>query len=99
VKLHRLLEKGIQIQVYDPVAMDEVRILFGDTITYCRSLEESAQSSSMIILVTEWDEFRNVDFGKLGKKMHHKIMIDGRNIYEGDELREEGFDYTGVGHR
>ena len=99
ILIQRLLEKGIQIQVYDPVAMDEVRILFGDTITYCRSLEESAQSSSMIILVTEWDEFRNVDFGKLGKKMHHKIMIDGRNIYEGDELREEGFDYTGVGHR
>lgn len=99
ILMSRLLEKGIKIKVYDPVAMDEVRIPFGDSIIYCSSLEESAQSSDMIILVTEWDEFRNVDFGKLGEKMHHKIMIDGRNIYEGDELREEGFDYTGVGHR
>ena len=65
---------------------------------YCSSLEESAHASDMIIVATEWDEFRNVDFKELGKKMRHKIIIDGRNIYDGVHLREEGFNYTGVGH-
>lgn len=99
VLITRLLEKGIKIKAYDPVAVDEARKIFGSSILYCSSLEESAQESDMIIVATEWDEFRNVDFGELGKTMRNKIIIDGRNIYEAEQLREEGFDYKGMGHR
>jgi len=99
ILIQKLLEQGFNIKTYDPVAMDEVRKIFGDSIMYCSSLEESAHASDLIIIATEWDEFRNVDFRELGKKMRHKIMIDGRNIYDGNRIREEGFNYVGIGHQ
>jgi len=55
--------------------------------------------SDLIVLVTEWDEFRNVDFSELGKLMKRKIVFDGRNIYEPETLKEEGFEYFGVGRK
>lgn len=99
VLIKQLLEQGVHIKAYDPVAMEEVRKIFGNSIAYCNSLEESAHASDMIVVATEWDEFRNVDFLELGRNMRHKIIIDGRNIYDGNQIREEGFDYQGVGHR
>lgn len=99
VLIHGLLERGIKIKVYDPVAGEEARKIFGETITYCSSVEESVAQSDAIILVTEWDEFRNINFNELGKLMRNKIIFDGRNIYDPDSLREEGFEYYGVGRR
>ncbi len=99
ILISRLLEKGIKIKTYDPIAADEARKIFGSSILYCSSLEESTQESDIIIVATEWDEFRNVDFRELGKNMRHKIIIDGRNIYDAETIREDGFDYKGIGHR
>tara|TARA_Y100000310_G_scaffold334230_1_gene413451 strand:+ start:182 stop:1483 length:1302 start_codon:yes stop_codon:yes gene_type:complete len=99
VLINKLLEQGAKIKAYDPVAHEEVRKELGDQIEYCNSVEESVYESNGIILVTEWDEFRNVDFLNLGKNMKNKIVFDGRNIYEPEMVREEGFDYVGVGRR
>ena len=77
----------------------EVQKELGDQIEYCNSVEDSTIESDGIVLVTEWDEFRNVDFLSLGEKMKNKIVFDGRNIYEPEMIREDGFDYVGVGRR
>ncbi len=94
-----LLEKGARVRVFDPIAQEEARKLFGNKIGYASTVEESVEGSSGIILLTEWDEFRNVDLSALGKKMEKKILIDGRNVYEPALVREEGFQYYGVGRR
>ncbi len=97
--IHDLLTAGAILQVYDPVAMEEVKAKIGDKVKYCNSIQESVQGSSAIVLVTEWDEFRNVNFAELGRTMPHKVVFDGRNIYEPELVREEGFEYRGVGKR
>lgn len=99
VLIEDLLAAGAVLRVYDPVAMEEVKAKMGAKITYCNSIHESVQGSSAILLVTEWDEFRNVSFAELGKNMQHKMVFDGRNIYEPELVREEGFEYCGVGKR
>ena len=97
VLIEKLTNIGYNIKAYDPAAMDEAKKNIFDHVEYCSCVEESVQGSSAIVLVTEWDEFRNVNFADLGKRMKHKILFDGRNIYDPEFLRQEGFDYYGVG--
>jgi UDPglucose 6-dehydrogenase len=97
--IHGLLSWGAKVNVCDPIAMREVKSIFGDKIKYCENLQESVKDSSAIILMTEWDEFRNVDFTELGLDMINKVVFDGRNIYEPELVQEEGFEYFGVGRR
>jgi len=99
VLISELLRLGAKIKVYDPIAVIDARKNLGDKIIYCNSIEESVIDSAGIVLVTEWDEFRNVNLSELGKRMKHKILFDGRNIYEPEMVREEGFEYYGVGRR
>lgn len=99
VIIPELLKLGAQVKVYDPVAKEEAQPLLGDKVVYCSSAEEAAKESSGIILVTEWDEFRNVNFAELGKIVKEKVLFDGRNIYEPAIVREEGWDYYGVGRK
>ncbi len=95
--IQELLSKGAKLVVYDPIAVDEIKAIFCDKIAYASSIEESVKESDAILLLTEWDEFRNVNFVELGKVMKSKVLFDGRNIYEPDLVREEGFVYYGMG--
>lgn len=97
--IHELLVHGAKVTVFDPVAHEEAKIVLGEKVKFASSLADSTENSSAIILATEWDEFRNVNFAELGKTMKHKILFDGRNIYEPDLIREEGFEYVGVGRK
>jgi len=99
VLIKELLELGAKVNVYDPVAMEEAKKIFGDKIVYCNSVEESVENSEGIVLVTEWDEFRNANLLELGERMKSKVLFDGRNIYEPEIVKEEGFEYVGVGRR
>ncbi len=92
-----LLKKGAKVNVYDPVAMDEVKKIFFDKITYANSAVDAARGTDAVILVTEWDEFRNVSFSEIGKLMNQKILFDGRNIYQPEQTN--GFTYYGIGRR
>lgn len=94
-----LLQLGARVKVYDPVAMEEVKKEFGERLVYCSLVEESVVDSEGIVLATEWDEFRNVNFSELGKKMRNRVLFDGRNIYEPEMVKEEGFEYYGVGRK
>jgi len=93
----KLLAEGAMVNVYDPAAMEEAKTFLSEQVSFCKSVEEAVEGSSGIILVTEWDEFRNLDFPKLHKLMADHKLFDGRNVYEPEMVKEEGFEYFGMG--
>jgi UDPglucose 6-dehydrogenase len=97
VIIKELLKMGVNVKVYDPVAIKEVKKIFGNCVVYCNSLSESVKNSSGVIVATEWDEFREVDFLEIGNLMDERYVFDGRNIYEPRLVRDAGFEYFGVG--
>lgn len=97
--IEELLKKGAIIQAYDPEAMEEARKMFGTRISYCTSPEQTVQKSHALVVLTEWDEFRNLNLSELKKTMLDNKLFDGRNIYEPELAKEEGFEYYGVGRK
>lgn len=89
---------GAKIFAYDPVAMDEAKRRLGDRITFCKSPYEATENADALLLVTEWSEFRILDY-KLLEKMKQKLIFDGRNIYDPAEVRKYGFQYFGIGRK
>ncbi|MDW7740684.1 MAG: UDP-glucose/GDP-mannose dehydrogenase family protein, partial [Bacillota bacterium] len=89
---------GARVKVYDPVAMDKYRETFPEQgIIYCQSAEETARDSDALALLTDWDQFRHLNWPKIGSTMRQKIIIDGRNMLNCEELQQEGFTYSGIG--
>lgn len=97
VLIDRLTEAGCSVKVYDPIAMDECRRRIGDKVTYSKDMYEAAVDADALLLVTEWKEFRMPSFAVLEKTMTDKVIIDGRNIYDKDEVAEHGFAYYKIG--
>ena len=96
VLAEKFTSMGAQIYAYDPVAMDEAKRRLGDMITLCKSPYEATENADALLLVTEWSEFRVLDY-KLLEKMKQKLIFDGRNIYDPAEVRKFGFQYFGIG--
>jgi UDPglucose 6-dehydrogenase len=92
----RLLAEGAAIRAYDPQAMEKSQDEL-PSITYCASHYDAAQKADAILVLTEWDEFRNLDWNKLATSVAHPLMIDGRNLYSAQEAAEHGFHYVGIG--
>lgn len=97
VLIEMLLEAGCLVKVYDPVAMTEAKRRFGERISYKASLYEAAEGSDAIMLVTEWKEFRLPNWKTIRQSVRQPVVIDGRNIYDPETLRQDGFDYYGIG--
>lgn len=97
VLIDKLIEGGCYIKVYDPIAMNECKRRVGNKIIYCRDMYEAVIDSDALILVTEWKEFRMPSFAVLGKTMNHHVIFDGRNIYDQEEVEEQGFAYYKIG--
>ncbi|MDA2933635.1 UDP-glucose/GDP-mannose dehydrogenase family protein [Acidobacteria bacterium AH-259-D05] len=95
--IEQLLRLGAKIQVYDPEAMKEARKIFGNKIRYAKNNYEALKDADALILVTEWNEFRNPDFNKMKKLLKYNVIFDGRNQYSRQEMRELGFLYFSVG--
>jgi UDPglucose 6-dehydrogenase len=91
-----LKTKGAKIKVYDPKAMDNMKKIFPD-ITYCSDIETVAKDSDCLVFLTEWGEFKNVDLPKIKTLMTQPIIIDGRNIFDLEKMKELGFIYKSVG--
>ncbi len=89
--------EGAKIKAYDPVAMDNAKQIFGDTITYCNDPYEVAQDSDALVLMTEWDEFKNLDLKKVFDTLHYPIFLDGRNVFNPAEMKSIGFEYHSIG--
>jgi len=99
VIIDKLLEAGASVVAYDPVAMEEAQRILGDKITYAKDEYEAVIDAEALILVTEWSEFRLPNFKVLGKLLKNKIIFDGRNIYDPEELAEFSFDYYAIGRK
>ncbi len=97
VLIDKILNTGGQVSVYDPVAMEEAKRRLGDTITYNKDIYEASLDADAIIVVTEWKEFRLPSWKTVRKIVKTPLILDGRNIYDKQELEELGFIYHGIG--
>lgn len=95
--LPALMEKGATIKAHDPQGMEEAKKYLPDGIQYTANAYEACTDADAVILMTEWNQYRALDFDKLASVMKRKIFIDLRNVYEPDKVRKSGFSYTGVG--
>ncbi len=93
--LNRLLEMGACIKAYDPKAIESARVIFGDRISYAKTSYRALAEADALVLLTEWNEFRNPDFARIKKLLKRPIIFDGRNQYASFNL--DGFEYYQVG--
>ena len=99
VVIDRLLKDGATIRVFDPIAMDECRRRIGDSVTYCKNMYDAADGADVFALMTEWRQFRMPSWNVIKKVMTGNVIIDGRNIYDRQELEELGFVYSRIGEK
>lgn len=99
VVIEKLLEAGAVVRAFDPIAMPETKRRIGDIITYCEDKYDSAKGADAIALLTEWKQFRLLDWEHVRELMNGNVVIDGRNIYDRSELTEYGFVYSRIGQK
>lgn len=92
----RLQAEGAKIKAYDPQAMDQAKKIF-KAMTFCQDVYAVAKDSDCLVILTEWDEFRQVNFKRLKSVMRQPMIFDGRNLYKNDHLDDLGFEYYGIG--
>ena len=97
VMIDLLLREGCVVRAYDPAAMDECKRRVGNRITYSKDMYDAVQGADALILLTEWKEFRLPNWEIVSKVMKRKVVIDGRNIFDSQELEEAGFIYHCIG--
>ncbi len=93
---HLLMNEGACVRAYDPVAMENARKVLTE-VTLCADPYEIAKDADAVILVTEWNEFKQLDLPRMAASMKQKVFIDGRNVYDPKQMKELGFEYRGVG--
>ncbi|MCB0515763.1 MAG: UDP-glucose/GDP-mannose dehydrogenase family protein [Chitinophagales bacterium] len=94
-----LLEKGAKIAVFDPEAMENVKNIFPNEISYAENMYEVLPNADALCILTEWNVFRTPDFGKMEKIMNRKLVFDGRNVYKLEQMQELGFEYVSIGRK
>lgn len=97
VIIEELIAMGANIRAYDPVAMEEAQRILGDKIEYAKDEYDVCIDADALIVVTEWSEFRMPNFRILEKLMNEKTIFDGRNVYDPEEMAEQGFNYYSIG--
>jgi UDPglucose 6-dehydrogenase len=95
--IQSLLEKGAHVRAYDPAAIPNAKRLLNSSVEYCEDAYATARGADALLLVTEWDEFRRLDFDRIKPVMRRPVLVDGRNIYDPRAMRDRGFIYRGVG--
>ena len=95
--IESLLAEGAVLRVHDPEALENVRQLYGDRLTYCESQYDALEGADVLAIVTEWNEYRNPDFGLIKRRLKHPVIFDGRNLYDPSQIIELGFLYDGIG--
>ena len=96
VLISKLLEAGCTVRVYDPAAMAEAERVLGDNVTYCDTMYEAVEGADAMMMLTEWKQFRLPSWTTLAENMRHRVIIDGRNIYNADDLESAGFTYLHI---
>jgi UDPglucose 6-dehydrogenase len=95
--IDRLLDAGAHVAVYDPEAMDNVRAIYGERLTYTTSAMDALDGADCLAIVTEWGDFRHPDFDEMIRRMRSPTIFDGRNLYVPAEIRSRGFVYHSIG--
>ena len=97
VLIERLLAAGCKVRAFDPIAMDEARRRLGDKIEYCTSKYDALEGVDALMIVTEWKQFRLPNWSRVAELMKGRVVIDGRNIYDRQEIEMAGLDYLRIG--
>lgn len=97
VLIEKIRQAGATVRVYDPIAMTECKRRIGNQVIYCKDMYEATLDADALLLVTEWKEFRMPSLTALSRIMANKVVIDGRNIYDAEDMRENGFVYYKIG--
>jgi UDPglucose 6-dehydrogenase len=92
-----LLEAGASIKAYDPEAQNNVRKILGDSIEYGSDLYDTVEGADALLVVTEWPEFRTPEFDRIASLLKNKVVFDGRNVFEPEQMQELGFEYYSIG--
>jgi len=94
-----LLEAGATVAAYDPEAMKNVKEIFGDQIRFAESPYDTLVEADALIIATEWNEFRTPDFERLGSLLKEKVIFDGRNLFDLNQIEQLGFYYSSIGRK
>ncbi len=94
--IKQLQQEGVKIKAYDPKAMDSIKQMFPE-IELCRDPYQVAEGSDALVIVTDWEEFKKMDLRKIKELLNQPVIIDGRNMFDPDEMEKLGFTYRGVG--
>ena len=97
VLIDELLERGATVAAYDPEAAETARAVLGDRIRYARDARNALTDACALVVVTEWNEFRNPDFDAMAARLSERVVFDGRNIYEPATMQAAGLEYLAIG--
>lgn len=97
VIINELIKRGARVSAYDPVAMENARPVLPKTVSYAKDAYDAARGADAVAVITEWNEFRQLDLVRLARGLKHLVLFDGRNIYEPTRVKQLGFIYYGVG--
>lgn len=95
--IRELLEAGAKITAYDPEAMENVRNILGNQITFAHTSYAALDDADALVIMTEWPMFRTPEFEKMNLLLKNKVIFDGRNVYELEQMREMGYTYYSIG--
>ncbi len=95
--IQAFLDAGFSVKAYDPEAMPGAQKILGDRITFCKDYYEALEGADGLIVLTDWQQFRNPDFERIAKLLKYPVLFDGRNLYEPEYVREKGLEYHCVG--
>ncbi len=97
--IKELLAEGASVATHDPEAMNNVKILIGDTITYSETQYAALEDADALVIATEWSEFRTPDFNKITSLLKNKVIFDGRNLFDLNQMEQLGFHYVSIGRK
>jgi UDPglucose 6-dehydrogenase len=94
-----LLAAGASVTAYDPEAMKVAKTIFGNKITFAENSYAALTGADALVIVTEWNEFREPDYTRMRKLLRNPVIFDGRNIYNPEQMRAQGFTYYSIGRQ
>lgn len=97
--INELLKEGAVVSAFDPEAMKNVKAELGDRISYVENQYDALEDSHALVIATEWNEFRTPDFDKMNSLMKNKVIFDGRNVFDLEQMKERGYYYESIGRR
>jgi len=95
--INELLAAGAKVKAFDPEAMDNVKEILGNKITFCENQYEAIEDADALAVVTEWNVFRTPDYDKIKSNLREPVVFDGRNVFDPTHMKELGFIYSSIG--